>query len=101
LARSTEDPWIIARERNNANFDIKLTYEIYDVDEAPTIQLSNSTILNGSAAYTRIGQITANDVIRLYRYGKFLGITITCWITNMNLNRITAFYCHINLVLNY
>jgi hypothetical protein len=39
---TTEDPWIIARERNNANFDIKLTYEIYDVDEAPTIQLSNS-----------------------------------------------------------
>jgi hypothetical protein len=35
---------------------------IYDVDEAPTIQLSNSTILNGSAAYTPIGQITANDV---------------------------------------
>jgi hypothetical protein len=35
---------------------------LYDVDEAPTIQLSNSTILNGSAAYTRIGQITANDV---------------------------------------
>ncbi len=59
---TTEDPWIIARERNNANLDIKLTYEIYDVDEAPTIQLSNSTILNGSAAYTRIGQITANDV---------------------------------------
>jgi YHS domain-containing protein len=26
------------------------------------LQLSNSTILNGSAAYTRIGQITANDV---------------------------------------
>jgi hypothetical protein len=32
------------------------------VDEVPkNIQLSNSTILNGSAAYSLIGQITAND----------------------------------------
>jgi hypothetical protein len=29
-----------------------------------------------------------NGKIRLYRYGKFLGITITCWITNMNLKTI-------------
>jgi hypothetical protein len=42
--------------------DIKLVYKIYDIDEAPTIQLSNSTILNGSAAYSPIGQIIANDV---------------------------------------
>jgi hypothetical protein len=43
---TTEDPWIIAQERNNADLDIKLVYKIYDIDEAPTIQLSNSTISN-------------------------------------------------------
>jgi hypothetical protein len=48
-----------------------------------------------------VTDLNGNGKIRLYRYGKFLGSTITCWITNMNLNRITAFYCHINLVLNY
>jgi hypothetical protein len=43
---TTEDPWIIAQERNNANLDIKLTYEIYDVDEAPTIQLKHESQSN-------------------------------------------------------
>jgi hypothetical protein len=47
--------------------DIKLTYEIYDVDEAPTIQLSNSTILNGSAAYTPIGQIIFSGSFKVLR----------------------------------
>jgi hypothetical protein len=41
---TTEDPWIIVQERNNANLDIKLTYEIYDVDEAPTDVQINATL---------------------------------------------------------
>jgi hypothetical protein len=31
---TTEDPWVIAQERNNADLDIKLVYKIYDIDES-------------------------------------------------------------------
>jgi hypothetical protein len=31
-------------------------------DEAPTMQLSNSTILTGSPAYSMVGDVVANDV---------------------------------------
>jgi hypothetical protein len=53
---TTEDPWIIVQERNNADLDIKLVYKIYDIDEAPTIQLSNSTIskIDPSCCFLRV-----------------------------------------------
>ena len=41
----------------------RYTFTITDVDdEAPTMQLSNSTILTGSPAYSMVGDVVANDV---------------------------------------
>ncbi|CAC9467761.1 hypothetical protein [uncultured Gammaproteobacteria bacterium] len=67
---TTEDPWIIARERNNANLDIKLTYEIYDVDEAPTdVQINDAFFIDGQVILANdkganflLGTLSATDI---------------------------------------